>query len=647
REIKVPEYIQPRVSNNLDDKIDKLLDQKLAQLSDLIQTNLVESTIKKEQISKPIEISASHLALTQNIPKYNFLYDTLRKLSNSAKEAIENINVFNEMKQYLHVERHIQADLEILLNKKANEDSPSLILLAGSVGDGKSHLLSYLKQNKPELMKHFTIHNDATESFSPSLSALDTLKLVLTHFSDQHLDQGDNKKLILAINLGVLHSFLYSEFEDITFTKLRDIVDQHNIFEENSIEQVDDNFVSVINFSNYQLFELGADHVSSSFYSQLLKKVFSREDDNLFYKAYLKDKNNQLANTLLHENFIFMCNDNVQKHVVRMLIEIMLQHKISISARAFLNFLADIVIPQDIQILERQHHQISVSELTKHGTPNLLFSLLERSNILDLFISKDPLANRGLDIDSYLVQFNTSNAWREICANLKISDLSLSWIETILSHYERNFNEKDEDFVSLYSFIIRYHFLSNSVFFNKFQDAVFDEYIRILYGYNINDQKTLKAMYTSFEESIYSWRNSPKPDFYLDAQRASIRLAQKLRLSKVPSGANTRNNNSSDLLTRFVTQLRFVYKDKKDKLFHIDCDYNLYSYLYRVRLGYVSKTTDYKAFVSFVQFIDKLVQNGHKDSEITIHFTQLDRKYELVKESFGDEETYIFRKGHV
>ncbi|MEK4252011.1 DNA phosphorothioation-dependent restriction protein DptF [Paenibacillus sp. FSL W7-1287] len=644
-ELRVPEYNQPRVLNNLDDKIG-IIDQKLAHLSDLIQkTNPTKSSVNPEDTINLIENnSASHHKLTQDMPKYSFLYDALRKLSNSSKEAIENINLFNEMKQYLHVERHIQTDLEDLLHKKASENSPSLILLAGSVGDGKSHLLSYLRKNRPDLMKHFTIHNDATESFSPSLSALDTLKLVLKHFSDQHIDQNSNTKLILAINLGVLHNFLYSNFVDLSFTKLRDILDAHHIFEEKSIEQVDTKFVSLINFSNYQSFELSADHVSSLFYSNLLKKVFSIEADNLFYKAYLEDKKYQLANSLLHENFIFMCNPIVQKHIVRMLIELTLQHKINLSARSFLNFLADIVIPQEIHLLENRNHHISVSELIKHGTPNLLFNRSERSNILDLFVSKDPLTYRSLEIDSYLVKFNTSNSWREICEQLNIKQLNLPWIELILTHYERNFNEKDEDFLELYSFIIRYLFLSDSSFFNNFQDPTFDEFIKVLYGYNINDQKTLKSMYSHFEDSIFSWRNSSKPYFYLDAHRNPIRLAQKLRLTKVPSGVDNRKKNTSDSLTRFITQIKFVYRDKKNQLFHLDCDYNLFSYLNKVRSGYVSTPTDQENFVSFVEFIDKLIQNGHKDSELIIYFTQLNESYELVKESFGDDETYSFRR---
>lgn len=68
----------------------------------------------------------------------------------------------------MHVERKIQTDLERILVKNKELNSSSLILLCGSVGDGKSHLLAYLKENKPELLEGYQIFNDATESFSPN-----------------------------------------------------------------------------------------------------------------------------------------------------------------------------------------------------------------------------------------------------------------------------------------------------------------------------------------------------------------------------------------------------------------------------------------------------------------------------------------------
>ena len=66
-----------------------------------------------------------------------------------------------------------------------------MILLCGSVGDGKSHLLAYLKEKKGNLIDHYKIFNDATESFSPDKNAMETLEDVLKGFSDEHIEEND------------------------------------------------------------------------------------------------------------------------------------------------------------------------------------------------------------------------------------------------------------------------------------------------------------------------------------------------------------------------------------------------------------------------------------------------------------------------
>ena len=83
-------------------------------------------------------------------------------------------------------------------------------MLSGSVGDGKSHLLSYMKYKHPDLMENFSIHNDATESFDPNLTAIETLNKVLEPFSDENINES-NEKLILAINLGILSNLMDDE----------------------------------------------------------------------------------------------------------------------------------------------------------------------------------------------------------------------------------------------------------------------------------------------------------------------------------------------------------------------------------------------------------------------------------------------------
>ena len=44
--------------------------------------------------------------------------------------------------------------------KIVNEEVLEVTEIAGSVGDGKSHLLSFMKSDRPDLMQHFDVHND-------------------------------------------------------------------------------------------------------------------------------------------------------------------------------------------------------------------------------------------------------------------------------------------------------------------------------------------------------------------------------------------------------------------------------------------------------------------------------------------------------
>jgi len=93
------------------------------------------------------------------------LTEILKNLKESSKEAIETLDKFSDFKQYLHIERPIEKELHNLINNVNSIKSKQLILVCGSVGDGKSHLISYLKNKYQSLFNNFELHNDATESF--------------------------------------------------------------------------------------------------------------------------------------------------------------------------------------------------------------------------------------------------------------------------------------------------------------------------------------------------------------------------------------------------------------------------------------------------------------------------------------------------
>lgn len=89
----------------------------------------------------------------------------LNRLCKSSSDSIDNTEKFDDFKKYMHVTRTAEEDLKAILRNVNAGNKKTLVLLCGSAGDGKSHLLSYLKNSDEEhLIENYTIFNDATES---------------------------------------------------------------------------------------------------------------------------------------------------------------------------------------------------------------------------------------------------------------------------------------------------------------------------------------------------------------------------------------------------------------------------------------------------------------------------------------------------
>lgn len=141
----------------------------------------------------------------------NFI-SVLSKLRKLSMESVENTASFDAFKKYLHVLRPVESDLRNLLSKVNAVNKKTLVLLCGSAGDGKSHLISYLRNaDDAHLLDSFELYNDATESSAPMLTSIDTLAEKLAPFNDENCSIDDGFKMILAINLGTLNNFIESE----------------------------------------------------------------------------------------------------------------------------------------------------------------------------------------------------------------------------------------------------------------------------------------------------------------------------------------------------------------------------------------------------------------------------------------------------
>ena len=221
------------------------------------------------------------------------LIDELKKLKKSSSESIDNEKSFTSFKSYMHIERPLQVDLEqIIVNAKSNPKA--LILVCGNVGDGKSHLISYLK-NEKKILDNFAIHNDATESYRRNQTERQALAEALLAFSDDNIDDDSKSKVIVAINLGVLSNFIYSE-EGKKFSRLRQYVESNRILVDEDYTSFDEeqSVFFHVNFGDYHLYQLNNGTVESPYISEIFNKVFGADENNPFYQKYLKIRMNRL-----------------------------------------------------------------------------------------------------------------------------------------------------------------------------------------------------------------------------------------------------------------------------------------------------------------------------------------------------------------
>ena len=164
------------------------------------------------------------------------LEKALSRLKRSSLESVDNADIAERDSAYFHVKRPIEEELRILLRKVNHENTKSLVMLCGSAGDGKSHLLSYLRHsdqdNENLLNESWYVYNDATESSAPELTSIQTLAEELIEFDDDHFQNNNPVKMILAINLGTLNNFIESA-EGKKYSALKAYVIENGIIYQN------------------------------------------------------------------------------------------------------------------------------------------------------------------------------------------------------------------------------------------------------------------------------------------------------------------------------------------------------------------------------------------------------------------------------
>lgn len=573
----------------------------------------------------------------------NFI-SVLSKLRKLSMESVENTASFDDFKKYLHVLRPVEEELRSLLNRVNAANKKTLILLCGSAGDGKSHLLSYLRNaDSAHLLDGFELYNDATESSAPLLTSIDTLAEKLAPFNDDNCHSDDGFKMILAINLGTLNNFIESE-KGAAFSALKKYVEANEIFSAfvRPNEYQESSVFQHVSFSDYQVFTLKEDGVGTEYLEELLSKVFRPDDANPFYKAYMENTGCTLCQKCpVRHNFEFMSSTEHQKAIIKKIIEVVIKDKAIVSTREVLNLLYDILVHPEFAYNSMCKAATSETKyLTKYiqcTTPMLMYELDDISPLLNAIRKHDLLKVRQAGMDVDMTRFhsleNIYETFMAATAGTPYEKLNDTTKIAVLGGIKAELKKL------VYRFIVRTRDIKGEYPANE-QQQLFSEYLQYLYYQNSGHEKKLGKLYDATKKAIMNWDGQFDSDtICIDDSNEKFWVLEQLLIK--PAIYKVQTPKTGDVL-RFSTTLKLRYRKASEtelETAEISMDYALFEMISAMKDGYRPTVQDKNQHADFVSFVQRVIEFGNKASRIELIPKDNEHDYKVVfeKTDFGYE----------
>ena len=571
------------------------------------------------------------------------LVNTLSRLRESSMSAVVSADMADDYTMYMHVDRPVQKKFIDVLQSTYDSDHAELILLCGSVGDGKSHMLSYCNEKYKEMMKEFYVHNDSTASLFVDKPASYTLKSIMEPFCDEKIKESTNK-VILAINLGTLNNFIEADTEN-HFTLFKKYVEDSGILSGTSDDEIDETYFHSVNFADYHMYELSENNVSSHYISGIFNKITQDSSDNIFHNEYcnccLNCKNAEICP--IKANYELLSSEKVQSGIISVLVEAIVKNKLILSTRSFLNMIYEILVDEkyidrgsaEPRKLPENYTQV---DYYKALLPNTLFGKDESSEIFDAIKTVDPMRIRNESIDDFIVYYENSS---EV---IKIFKNSLSSFEYVLKKVD-GLNFVDPALHSVKEVLLRTYIRLCRLTDTQKElipvDEDYIEYMTALYQWNIGDFKSIKNIFNTVSKAVLLWNGYAEGNemqLHRGNQKSAYHLVQEVKIKPVQN--NSGIFSTAVELCSFKDEIKLTYRsnDSSSQMADLDLDYSLYKLLKNVLNGYIPSAMDKRVNVKCVEFINKISKWGTKGESIEIRdLTQKEMKqYTLsYEEGFG------------
>lgn len=548
------------------------------------------------------------------------LVKAFRRLSQGSKQSVQSGKELDDFDKLLHVDRPIDRAVRNAMDGIRMEGG-GILFLVGSAGDGKSHMISTLKEEYPD----FEFRNDASESPWPNVESIDALKIFLNDFKDATLHTTSTKMLV-AINMGKLSAFI----DDIDVqSNFYEIVScGKTLFDEDNLYHEETKRVRIVSFANHQIFELFPEQkdltypIDSLFIKKILDKITSQSSDNIFRTAFNQSTPIGSDFDPCYVNYQLLCVPSIQDAIVKIIIEAIIRFKLMLTPRELFDFVYRIVVPNGYASFNPS------KDFFNSLLPTILFGGGE-NKILKCIALLDPLKYGSIIHNDYLSELFTSiEIPNDSCFNDLHGKLHPCFF-TILDEYYKNSRSNVEEISRLLfrlKHLLEYHSESDE----------YRSFLAILCGYYNNDVDRLFPLYETIQQCIPHFYGSytDKPNVVpLDIQGREYKMFVSCDNLKpdpqdsIPFNWDNRN--------KFVVEIDTQWKVNKSVSLKIE--YQLYEYLCKIQQGKLAQEVDRNHNLSFCEFINKLVrQTDFKDKVIIL---TSDNQQLTLSRTFGKKVT--------
>lgn len=523
------------------------------------------------------------------------LREALSILSKASPYAVKTLDESHETskydiyKEYLYINTNIEEDVTSAV---ATARDDHIIFVCGSSGDGKSEILVRLYE---KFNKRVIFHLDATHSFKPQQSAIETLDGVFSKYKQC------GKPLVVGINIGMMGNFAEegSEYHDdikqsiLNFLSLETVPDNHKFF----------------NFEDYPKFVFDNGKTNALFAKKLLQLITHESPINPFFALYKNEKEKGGDDKII-ANYHLMGMDGVQDVVIDEIFKARLIKDQFLTARSLLDFI---------------HHLIVRDSY-------LFDSLFETgdSDLAQKISTFDPSTIRNKKIDSFVLQYG-----------INVIDEELS---SFLS-YIRGFGIIDElepkSLIRLF-YILRKTDLENSFYkqFKKdFRVTSISKYSEA-WMLHTNYEKSYKKEVRNFYNDIlinaihrYINRNAQllnKGEYFIGQYNDFI-LSSQL---EVKVDLNSIDKDNANNINYFVAYLKI----NGNPIPPIEISFNLFNLIQKINAGYRPNRHDKNVVIKLEEIAANMIDIAKKSS--TLNVVSETTRWE-IKNHIDDEEIEV------